>query len=116
MVKPGGTGSFRLAISASPTPLPPSKLRIEAVPSARPSPKPYTHLPLDCGAAAFALGRTLGWKEFRTARFLRFTLVHARFLLTIGQATLVGRRHLKAPPHGPAQVRFRSAEKPQTEQ
>ena len=35
----GGTGRPRFAISASPAPLPPSRLRIEALPSARPSPK-----------------------------------------------------------------------------
>ena len=39
IVKPGGTGRPRFAISASPAPLPPSRLRIEALPSARPSPK-----------------------------------------------------------------------------
>src|SRR5436189_108737 len=43
MVKPGGTGSPRFAISASPAPLPPKMSRIAAEPSARPSPKEYTH-------------------------------------------------------------------------
>src|ERR1700681_3696053 len=45
MVKPGGTGSPRLAISARLAPLPPSKSRNSALPSALPSPKVNTHLP-----------------------------------------------------------------------
>src|SRR3954469_12926856 len=45
MVKPGGTGRPRLAISARLAPLPPSRSRICALPSALPSPKVYTHLP-----------------------------------------------------------------------
>src|ERR1044072_3488706 len=108
MVKPGGTGNPRFAISASPAPLPPRRSRMAAVPSARPSPKPETHLPLDFAAADFvfcleALGReALGRDAFGC--FLRFTVVRARFL-AIGQATLVGRRHLKAPPEGSAQAR-----------
>src|SRR5436189_11268 len=43
MVKPGGTGRPRFAISASPAPLPPRMSRMAAEPSARPSPKEYTH-------------------------------------------------------------------------
>src|SRR2546427_4704468 len=42
MVKPGGTGRPRFAISASPAPLPPRMSRIAAEPSARPGPKKYT--------------------------------------------------------------------------
>src|SRR4051812_18349534 len=45
MVKPGGTGRPRLAISARLAPLPPSKSRISAFPSALPSPNVNTHLP-----------------------------------------------------------------------
>src|ERR1700722_7732037 len=45
MVKPGGTGKPRLAISARLAPLPPSRSRISALPSALPSPKVNTHLP-----------------------------------------------------------------------
>src|SRR3979409_1350592 len=45
MVKPGGTGSPRLAISARLAPLPPSKSRNPALPSALPSPNVNTHLP-----------------------------------------------------------------------
>src|SRR2546421_10187159 len=45
MVKPGGTGRPRFAISARLAPLPPSKSRISALPSARPSPNVNTHLP-----------------------------------------------------------------------
>src|ERR1700738_1425347 len=54
MVKPGGTGSPRLAISARLAPLPPSKSRISALPSALPSPKVNTHFP-DFAAAAKGL-------------------------------------------------------------
>src|ERR1700758_4849632 len=43
MVKPGGTGKPKFAISASPAPLPPRMSRMAAVPSARPLPKEYTH-------------------------------------------------------------------------
>src|SRR5579863_10519464 len=45
MVKPGGTGNPRLAISARLAPLPPSRSRRPASPSALPSPKVNTHLP-----------------------------------------------------------------------
>src|ERR1700722_9487738 len=45
MVKPGGTGRPRLAISARLAPLPPSKSRNPALPSALPSPNVNTHLP-----------------------------------------------------------------------
>src|SRR3977135_667581 len=45
MVKPGGTGSPRVAISARVAPLPPSRSRKPALPSALPSPKVNTHLP-----------------------------------------------------------------------
>src|SRR3954447_12239696 len=55
MVKPGGTGRPRLAISARLAPLPPSRSRMLALPSALPSPKVNTHLPdfTSC-AAGFA--------------------------------------------------------------
>src|SRR5262245_37801858 len=46
MVKPGGTGRPRLAISARPAPLPPSRSRMSARPSALPLPKRYTHFAL----------------------------------------------------------------------
>src|SRR5207302_1561768 len=60
MVKPGGTGRPRLAISARPAPLPPSRLRMPARPSALPLPKRYTHFglpaaPLTAALAAAAL-------------------------------------------------------------
>src|SRR3954452_748129 len=54
MVKPGGTGRPRLAISARLAPLPPSKSRMLAWPSALPSPKVNTHLP-DFAASAPAI-------------------------------------------------------------
>src|SRR4029079_9983921 len=45
MVKPGGTGKPRLAISARLAPLPPRRSRRPAFPSALPSPKVNTHFP-----------------------------------------------------------------------
>src|SRR3984885_1192177 len=51
MVKPGGTGNPRLAISARFAPLPPSRSRRSALPSALPSPKVKTHLPAFAGSA-----------------------------------------------------------------
>src|SRR5438067_12892094 len=56
MVKPGGTGRPRLAISASPAPLPPRMSRMAAEPSARPLPKKYTHRSRD-GTGGGALRR-----------------------------------------------------------
>src|ERR1700690_1647549 len=58
MVKPGGTGRPRLAISARLAPLPPSKSRRPALPSALPSPKVNTHLP-DFAASAATLPATI---------------------------------------------------------
>src|SRR3954468_2816442 len=55
MVKPGGTGRPRLAISARLAPLPPSRSRSPALPSALPSPKVNTHWP-DLTSAGFADG------------------------------------------------------------
>src|SRR2546430_14747249 len=71
MVKPGGTGRPRFAISARPAPLPPRMSRIAAEPSARPGPKKYTQrardgtsdhtVRADCrGAAWRAPSRTPG--------------------------------------------------------
>src|ERR1700687_6163723 len=59
MVKPGGTGRPRLAISARLAPLPPSKSRISALPSALPSPKMNTHLPDFAASSAGLLATTL---------------------------------------------------------
>src|SRR3990170_1275714 len=59
MVKPGGTGSPRLAISARLAPLPPSKSRNPALPSALPSPKVNTHLPAFIASVAALLATTL---------------------------------------------------------
>src|SRR6266581_1137098 len=58
MVKPGGTGRPRLAISARLAPLPPRRSRSSALPSALPSPKVKTHLPgfTACGALLLATG------------------------------------------------------------
>src|ERR1700733_15026800 len=58
MVKPGGTGSPRLAISARLAPLPPSRSRSPALPSAFPSPKVNTHLP-DFAASVAGLLATI---------------------------------------------------------
>src|SRR5215470_11190566 len=52
MVKPGGTGRPRLAISARLAPLPPNRSRSSALPSALPSPNVNTHLPGFTAAAA----------------------------------------------------------------
>ena len=49
-VKPGGTGSRALVISANPAPLPPSSSFLSPRPSALPPPKKYTNFP----AGAFA--------------------------------------------------------------
>src|SRR5258706_12549907 len=56
MVKPGGTGRPRLAISARPAPLPPRRLRMSARPSALPLPKPKTHFDLAGALAEGFLG------------------------------------------------------------
>src|SRR5258708_32940963 len=58
MVKPGGTGRPRLAISAKLAPLPPSRSRSPALPSALPSPKGNTHLPDFAASAAGLLAAT----------------------------------------------------------
>src|SRR5215468_3525566 len=55
MVKPGGTGKPRLAISARLAPLPPRRSRRPALPSALPSPKVKTHLPAFGVSAAAGL-------------------------------------------------------------
>src|SRR5690606_9512825 len=57
MVKPGGTGRPRLLISARLAPLPPKRSRMSARPSALPSPKAYTHLPLTGREALRLAGR-----------------------------------------------------------
>src|SRR3981081_4926921 len=59
MVKPGGTGRPRLAISARLAPLPPSKSRNPALPSAVPSPNVNTHLPDFATSSAGLLASTL---------------------------------------------------------
>src|ERR1700721_4690846 len=60
MVKPGGTGRPRLAISARLAPLPPSKSRNPALPSALPSPNVNTHLPDFAASAAGLLAAAFG--------------------------------------------------------
>src|SRR6476661_1182247 len=56
MVKPGGTGRPRLAISARLAPLPPSRSFMPERPCALPPPKMYTHWPFaPVPAEAFAL-------------------------------------------------------------
>src|SRR5579863_3796901 len=59
MVKPGGTGRPRLAISARLAPLPPSRSRRPALPSALPSPNVNTHLPGLTASAAGLLAAVL---------------------------------------------------------
>src|SRR4030081_3670804 len=78
MVKPGGTGRPRLAISARLAPLPPSRSRNPALPSALPSPKVNTHLPDFVTSAAgllatgflAALAAGLAWLFFSALRVL----------------------------------------------
>src|SRR5882672_2154655 len=74
MVKPGGTGRPRLAISARLAPLPPSRSRISALPSALPSPKVKTHLPdfaaSAAGLAAAGFGAALAGLFFNALRAL----------------------------------------------
>src|SRR3974390_1116733 len=116
MGKPGGTGRPRLGISASPEPLPPRRLPMDAFPSARPSPKLKTHLPLageadfDADfstdfdtdfdlAAFFGLGR----EAFRVTIFLRFMRTRGCFRLAMAQATSGGER--------PPQKTFRAGQR-----
>src|SRR5262249_9964152 len=61
MVKPGGTGKPRLAISARPAPLPPKRLPMSARPSAFPLPTGDTHSGLGW-AAAGARSRAAAWR------------------------------------------------------
>src|SRR3954454_2457674 len=72
MVKPGGTGRPRLAISARFAPLPPSRSRMLAWPSALPSPKVNTHLPAlavsPAGFAAATFGASFGAALFKGLR------------------------------------------------
>src|SRR6202000_3037075 len=71
MVKPGGTGKPRLAISARLAPLPPSRSRISDLPSALPLPKVNTHLPAGTAAVAgfFTAGLAAGFAAGFTADF-----------------------------------------------
>src|SRR5581483_9843265 len=64
MVKPGGTGKPRLAISARLAPLPPSRSRISERPSALPSPKVKTHLLAGTFAGALLAGAFLAGAAF----------------------------------------------------
>src|SRR3954462_2460225 len=59
MVKPGGTGRPRFAISARLAPLPPSRSRMSALPSALPSPNVNTHLPDFAASSAGLLATNL---------------------------------------------------------
>src|ERR1700686_894490 len=80
IVKPGGTGSPRLAISARLAPLPPSKSRNPALPSALPSPNGNTHLPDFTASAAGLLAATLpvGFGAGLAGLFLRALRAEAR--------------------------------------
>src|ERR1700694_1910598 len=73
MVKPGGTGRPRLAISARLAPLPPSRSRNPALPSALPSPKVNTHLPDFAGSAPGLVATTLltGFRAALAGLFFR---------------------------------------------
>src|ERR1700719_718647 len=69
MVKPGGTGSPRFAISARLAPLPPSRSRITALPSALPPPKEYTHLAAGALAGAGLMAEGLDREGLGATRF-----------------------------------------------
>src|ERR1700749_2827608 len=73
MVKPGGTGSPRFAISARFAPLPPSRSRISDLPSALPLPKVNTHLPAGTADVAdfFGAGLAAGFGAGFAAVFFR---------------------------------------------
>ena len=69
IVKPGGTGTPILVISASSQPLPPSRSRIALDPSALPPAKEYTYLGVALDGRAAALSRafpTSGLRHHRT--------------------------------------------------
>src|SRR5436309_4948760 len=89
MVKPGGTGRPRLAISARPAPLPPRRLRMSARPSALPLPKPKTHFDL---AEALAEGFLGG--AFAVADGLRRLRAAFRVLLDLCSAVILSARAL----------------------
>src|SRR5665811_485033 len=95
MVKPGGTGRPRLAISASPAPLPPRRSRMLGLPSARPPPKPYTHLPFDNFRAGRAGALGLGFEALRGDGFF-FALALEDFRLAMGHQMLEGLMALKS--------------------
>src|SRR5215831_250243 len=86
MVKPGGTGRPRLAISARLAPLPPSRLRMSLPPSALPPPKAYAHFAAE--AATPLPSRASGVEAERgdAGRRKGETLVTARFATLRGAA------------------------------
>src|SRR5207247_9883757 len=94
IVKPGGTGKPRLAISARFAPLPPSSSRIALLPSARPSPKVNTHLPAagtvcagDFLAGAAARGLAIALPAASGNAFRAAGAFFAAVLATTGLAT-----------------------------
>src|SRR5262249_43988283 len=91
MVKPGGTGRPRFAISARPAPLPPSRSRMPARPSALPLPKLSTHFAFVCLAAALR-GRALVAAALAEARTSAGFLGGAADLLGEAFATAVLRK------------------------
>src|ERR1700730_10217396 len=95
MVKPGGTGRPRLAISARLAPLPPKRSRRPAWPSALPSPKVKTHLPDLATLATGALASLLATGFFAAG----FGAALTAFLAT-GLAGILARalRALEAAP------------------
>src|ERR687892_1412478 len=70
IVKPGGTGSPALVISARPEPLPPSVSFIVRSPSALPAPKKYTYLPALPPLRGVAAALTALTNAFATEPFL----------------------------------------------
>src|SRR5262249_39585294 len=104
MVKPGGTGKPRLAISARPAPLPPRRLRMSARPSALPLPKREAHLALaedgfDAAAGrAGALGGDAGGVDFLSDRVGRG-----------GDVTMEPRTGMRPAPNDPRRGRRRKS-------
>src|SRR6478736_6006370 len=89
MVKPGGTGRPRLAISARLAPLPPRRSRRPALPSALPSPNVNTHFPEGIAAAGFAAALAAGFATALTADFaVRLAELFFSALRTAGGAAL----------------------------
>src|ERR1035437_6460239 len=97
MVKPGGTGTPMLVISARLAPLPPSRFFMSLLPSALPPPKKYTCLTRF--PAALGLDLALVALEALEARALFgfMALLPAFFLVGIGGVFYQGAPRIESP-------------------